>query len=77
MTALPAPSTGRPPEPTRCPLCGQPNLCAMEVERASGQQQPPCWCVALRFEAAVLDRVPAAARGTACLCRACARPAQA
>ena len=26
------------PDPTRCPLCGGDNRCAMEVERATGQR---------------------------------------
>ncbi|HOB65764.1 cysteine-rich CWC family protein [Ottowia sp.] len=62
---------------TRCPLCGQPNGCALETERASGQAQPPCWCTAVAFSHALLDRVPADARGRACICRACAAQGQA
>lgn len=60
------------PDPTRCPLCGQPNVCAMELERASGQPQEPCWCTQVDFSAELLERVPLAARGMACICRACA-----
>ena len=60
-------------DPTCCPLCGQPNQCANEVERASGVKQPPCWCSARRFDAALLARVPAEAQGLACICPACAR----
>jgi hypothetical protein len=33
---------------------------------------PPCWCVAATFGDALLARVPAAARGRACICAACA-----
>ncbi len=61
-----------PTDATRCPLCGQPNRCAQEIERATGQAQPPCWCTQLRFDDALLARLPAAARGTACICRTCA-----
>jgi hypothetical protein len=60
-------------DPTRCPLCGEPNQCAMEIERASGEKQPPCWCMAAGFDSAVLDRIPAPARGLACVCARCGR----
>ena len=62
-------------DPTRCPLCGQPNACAMEVERATGQPQPPCWCTQATFAPALLARVPEDARRRACICAACARSA--
>ena len=61
-------------DPTHCPLCGQPNGCAMEAERATGQPQPPCWCTQVVFDAQVLDRVPTEARHRACVCAACAAP---
>lgn len=57
--------------PTRCPLCGGDNRCAMEVERATGLPQPPCWCTQQRFPAELLARVPAEAAGKACICNAC------
>lgn len=60
---------------THCPLCGQPNRCAMELASASGQPQPPCWCTEVDFSPVLLDRVPAATRGQACICRACAERA--
>ena len=62
-------------DPSRCPLCGQPNQCAMEVELASGRPQPPCWCTQVDFTPELLDRVPASARRQACICRACAEAA--
>ncbi len=62
-----------PSDPTHCPLCGQANECAMEIERATGVKQPPCWCSQVRFEAALLSRIPEHARGKACLCPACAK----
>lgn len=61
-----------PADPKLCPLCQQANQCAMEVERATGLKQPPCWCSQARFEAELLSRVPEYARGTACICAACA-----
>ena len=62
-----------PIDSTRCPLCQQPNECAMEVARATGVTQPPCWCTQAKFEAALLSRIPEHARGKACLCAACGR----
>jgi len=59
-------------DPGRCPLCGQPNVCAIEKQRISGQPQPPCWCTAVNIAPALLARVPAAARQRACVCAACA-----
>lgn len=59
-------------DPARCPLCGQPNDCAMARQRATGQAQPPCWCTQVTFSAALLARVPPPARGVACVCARCA-----
>ncbi len=53
-------------DPARCPLCGEPNACA----RVAGQAR--CWCFDVRLRPEVLDRVPASARGVACLCSTCA-----
>ncbi len=58
-------------DPTRCPLCGNDNRCAMELERETGVAQPPCWCVSATFPPGLLDRMPEAARGQACLCANC------
>lgn len=66
MSSLPA------PKPEVCPLCGQGNQCAMELERTTGQKQPPCWCTQVNFSAELLARVPAADQGKACICAACA-----
>jgi len=57
----------------RCPLCGEINRCAMEVERATGVSQPPCWCTQVDFSAKLLERIPVAAQGGACICQACAK----
>lgn len=59
-------------DPTRCPICGQPNRCAMEVEREIGVAQGPCWCTGVDFSTDLLARVPAAARRQSCICAACA-----
>ncbi|MBI2745736.1 MAG: cysteine-rich CWC family protein [Burkholderiales bacterium] len=59
-------------DPCRCPLCGQPNGCANEIERATGQPQPLCWCTTVTFTPELLARVPAQAQRQACICAACA-----
>ena len=75
-TALHNPSDTAPAiNPGTCPLCGQPNGCAMERQRATGQPQPPCWCTEVKFEPALLARIPAAAQRRACVCHACATAA--
>jgi hypothetical protein len=61
-------------DPSRCPLCGQANVCAMEVERATGEKQPPCWCTQAEFSADLLARLPADQQRLACICTACAKP---
>ncbi|MEI8156680.1 MAG: cysteine-rich CWC family protein [Burkholderiales bacterium] len=58
-------------DPRLCPLCGKSNQCANEVERETGVTQPPCWCATAVFEPALLARIPAAARGVACVCARC------
>ena len=62
-------------DPTRCPLCGSDNRCALEIERATGAPQPPCWCMGKPLDAAAAlalrERIPEAARGLACVCAAC------
>jgi hypothetical protein len=57
--------------PSVCPLCGQPNQCAME--QGEGDAAPvPCWCTNVVFTAELLQRIPEAARNKACVCQACA-----
>lgn len=59
-------------DPTRCPICGQPNRCANEVERETGVKQDPCWCTGIDFSADLLARVPVAAQRRSCICAECA-----
>lgn len=58
-------------DPSRCPLCGGDNRCAMELEKATGKAQAPCWCVSARFPPDLLARLPAEAKGQACICAKC------
>lgn len=73
MSTAPAPAA----DASRCPLCGQANLCAMEAERASGLPQGTCWCTQVDFTAELLGNVPDEAAGLACVCAACAKRATA
>jgi hypothetical protein len=70
ITPLPTPA-----DATRCPLCGGDNRCAMEQRKATGEPQPPCWCLSETFTPELLARIPQAARGTACICPGCVKAA--
>ena len=63
------------PDPSRCPLCGEENRCAMEIARETGEAQSACWCMNADFSADLLDRVPSATRRLACICARCAAQA--
>ncbi|MFM8590260.1 MAG: cysteine-rich CWC family protein [Limnohabitans sp.] len=62
--------TSWPIDPSRCPLCGGPNACAM-AQPESGRASGPCWCVSETFSAELLARVPEQAQLRACICSAC------
>ncbi len=70
MPALSAPEASI--DPGRCPLCGTPNQCALEIQRTTGVEQPPCWCTRVPLPPSLLARVAPPALGRACICRACA-----
>jgi hypothetical protein len=55
-------------DPRLCPLCGEANACALAGNAAADT----CWCASVTITTAVLERVPPAARGVACVCRRCA-----
>jgi hypothetical protein len=42
---------------------------------AQGQVQAACWCTRVHFSAALLQSLPEAAKGKACICQACAQKA--
>jgi len=58
-------------DPCRCPLCGQPNACAMASTQDGAAMSGPCWCTMVSFSAELLSQVPEAARQRACICAAC------
>ena len=71
MQPMPPSVTEPVTDPSRCPLCGGDNRCAMEVERETGVPQGPCWCVNASFPKELLARLPPDAEGKACICAAC------
>jgi prepilin-type N-terminal cleavage/methylation domain-containing protein/prepilin-type processing-associated H-X9-DG protein len=52
----------------RCPLCGQPNECVLCTGRGSVAS---CWCASETIPAELLEQVPPALQGQACVCRKC------
>jgi hypothetical protein len=62
-------------DPALCPLCGEPNACALAS--GSGASPSECWCAAQRFDARLLARLAPASLGRACICRRCQREAAA
>jgi cysteine-rich CWC protein len=55
-------------DPSRCPLCGSPNACAMAADPSAKH----CWCVDATIGPEVLDRLAPEARRVACICARCA-----
>lgn len=54
---------------TKCPLCGEPNECAV----AAGSDPESCWCMSATMDPRVLASIPAEAQGRVCICPRCAR----
>ena len=59
-------------DPTLCPICQEPNFCAMETAKASGTKPQRCWCMDAVITPEVMDLVPDQAKGKACVCAKCA-----
>jgi hypothetical protein len=59
----------QPVDPALCPLCGQPNACALAA--APESEPSECWCASRCFAVPLLARVPPASVGRACICRRC------
>jgi len=51
---------------TRCPLCGESNECGMAAGKST------CWCFTTSIPPEILERIPEAERGSACVCAKCA-----
>jgi len=57
----------KPPAPGVCPLCGQPNKCAVVADPNAKE----CWCESVVFPEELLDLVPEDAVRKACICLDC------
>jgi hypothetical protein len=55
-------------DPTKCPLCGRPNECAV----AAGQDAESCWCMTATMSPSALASIPPDAQGKVCICARCA-----
>ncbi|MBC7480557.1 MAG: cysteine-rich CWC family protein [Rhizobacter sp.] len=60
-------------DPSLCPVCGQPNQCAMEMQRATGLEQKACWCTHVDFSRELLAKIRPELRGLSCICPRCAQ----
>ena len=60
-------------DPSKCPICGEPNQCAQEIAKVTGKPPKTCWCMTATFSSELLDRVPEEAKNKACICEKCAR----
>jgi hypothetical protein len=67
MTTSANPINKHPLEPARCPLCGQPNLCALAADPNASE----CWCDSEEFPPELLAKIPAKAVRKTCVCREC------
>lgn len=52
-----------------CPLCGQPNQCAI----ALGKSAESCWCMTTPMSLLALALMPEQERGQRCICPTCAQ----
>jgi hypothetical protein len=52
-------------DPSICPTCGEPNTCGLR------QGKTECWCMSVQIPEQALARIPAEARGIACICPRC------
>ncbi|MDD2708408.1 MAG: cysteine-rich CWC family protein [Verrucomicrobiae bacterium] len=55
-------------DPSRCPICGQPNHCRLAKEEPGSA---PCWCASQKIGDAVLRHIPSFALRRVCVCRSC------
>ncbi len=44
----------------------------MEISKAIGKPQEPCWCLSVEFPPELLAQIPAEAQQKACVCEKCA-----
>ncbi len=58
-------------DPNLCPICHEPNVCAMEIAEATGTAPARCWCMGVAFTPEVMKSVPDEAKGKVCICFKC------
>lgn len=58
-------------DPSKCPLCGESNACAM-ADSNEGEPEK-CWCMSEKFPDELLKKVPLEAQQCACICLKCLR----
>ena len=58
----------QPVDPALCPLCGEPNACALAQ---AGAAQAECWCASRRFDPGLIARLPPESARRACICSRC------
>jgi len=58
------------PDPSRCPVCGEPNQCGLANPATATQ---PCWCFSTEIAPEARDQIPDDALNKACICPRCAR----
>jgi hypothetical protein len=57
------------PDPSKCPICGQPNQCALSNPATATQQ---CWCFTAEIAPEARARISDDALNKACICQHCA-----
>lgn len=57
-----------PPDPSRCPLCGETNECQL---CSPATHKSPCWCARVEISETLLAHVPENFRNRACVCHNC------
>ena len=62
--------------PTNCPICGEPNQCAMEIAKETCEPSGECWCASVVFTDDTLSKVPPPALNKACICKKCSAPSE-
>ncbi|HET6417601.1 MAG TPA: cysteine-rich CWC family protein [Polyangiales bacterium] len=60
-------------ETGRCPLCGEPNECAI----VAGRDPESCWCMSATMSPRALAAIPDELQGKVCICARCASGASA
>lgn len=55
-------------ETSKCPICGDPNDCAI----VAGRDPESCWCMSATMSSRALAAIPDELQGKVCICARCA-----